>query len=152
VVKRLNKKGYNTVVSSEISGMKGGIRGEIDPEPAVKALRKVGVDGVIVMFYTGGGTTDTYSRSDYWLRYEGSGVGYTGYSWGRPYFTDVYSVQQGPGYAEFSEEALVESSYYDLDSREPVWRLVTRTKDIRNTDVVVEISDRIASEMKSAGL
>lgn len=151
VVQRLQKKGHNAVISGDIKGMRGGIHGAIDPEPAVKSLRAAGVDGVIVMFYVGG-VSDTYQRADYWAEYEGTAVGFVGYNWGAPYFVDVYSIHQGPGFADISENALVESTYYDLDAREPVWRIVTRTKDIRSTDGLLEITDKIASEMKAAGL
>ena len=125
VVKKLNTKKRNVVAASKLPGMSGGIRGQVDTEAAVRVLKQAGVDGVIVMFYAGGGVSGTYERSDYWVRYEGSGIGYTGYNWGQPYFTDVYSVQQGPGYADFSQSALVESSYYNLETQEPLWRIVT---------------------------
>jgi hypothetical protein len=152
VAKILVKKGTPAVPSSNIPGMSGGIRGEIDPEVATGLLRKANVDGVIVMFYSGGGESEGYVRSDYWLEYLGSGVGY---SWGRPYFTgmtSVYTVRQGPGYADFKTTAYVESSYYDLETELPVWRIVTFTKDVEHTDAARDIADQVASEMRSAGL
>jgi hypothetical protein len=152
VVKKLNSKSRHVVAASKLPGLSGGIRGQIDTEAVVKVLRADGVDGVIVMFYAGGGVSDTYQRSDYWLRYEGSGVGYTGYNWGTPYFTDVYSVQKGPGYADFSQSALVETSYYDLTNQEPVWRIVTETKDVEHSDAAVAIAKKINSAMRKAGL
>lgn len=152
VAKKLSSKKRNVVPASKLPGLGGGIRGKIDTERAVKALNADGVDGVIVMFYAGGGVSDTYARSDYWLKYEGTGVGYTGYNWGQPYFTDVYTVQQGPGYSDFSQSALVESSYYDLETQEPVWRIVTETKDVEHSDAAIAIAKKINSEMKKAGL
>jgi hypothetical protein len=152
IAKILVKKGTPAVPSSNIPGMSGGIRGEIDPEVATGLLRKDNVDGVIVMFYSGGGESEGYVRSDYWLEYLGSGVGY---SWGRPYFTgmtSVYTVRQGPGYADFKTTAYVESSYYDLETELPVWRIVTFTKDVEHTDAARDIADQVASEMRSAGL
>jgi len=152
VAKILVKKGTPAVPSSNIPGMSGGIRGEIDPEVATGLLRKDNVDGVIVMFYSGGGESEGYVRSDYWLEYLGSGVGY---SWGRPYFTgmtSVYTVRQGPGYADFKTTAYVESSYYDLETELPVWRIVTFTKDVEHTDAARDIAEQVASEMRSAGL
>ena len=152
VVKKLKTSKRNVVVSSKLPGFYGGIRGEINTEAAIKVLKADGVDGVIVMFYAGGGVSDTYTRSNYWLRYEGSGVGYTGYNWGRPYFTDVYSVQQGPTISDFSQSALVESSYYDLETQEPIWRIVTVTKDVEHSDAAVAIAKKIKSQMGKAGL
>jgi hypothetical protein len=152
VVKKLNSKNRNVVAASKLPGLSGGIRGKIDTERAVKALEAAGVDGVIVMFYAGGGVSDSYVRSDYWLKYEGTGVGYAGYNWGTPYFTDVYSVQKGPGYADFSQSALVESSYYDLTTQEPLWRIVTETKDVEHSDAAVAIAKKINSAMRKAGL
>lgn len=152
VVKKLNTGKRNVVAASSLPGLSGGIRGEINTEAAVKALQQDGVDGVIVMFYSGGGVSGTYERSNYWLRYEGSGVGYAGYNWGQPYFTDVYSVQQGPAITDFSQSALVESSYYDLETKEPIWRIVTETKDMEHSDAAVSISKKINSAMKKADL
>jgi len=150
-VKILNKKGTPAVVSSEIPGMSGGIRGEIDVEVATGLLKQADVDGIIVMFYAGGGE-EKYERSDYWLEYLGST---TAYNWGYPYFTgftEVYAVRQGPGYSEFKTTAYVETSYYDLATEQPVWRFVTYTKDVEYSDTVKSVSEAAAREMHSAGL
>ena len=152
VAKLLADKGTPAVPSSRIPGMSGGIRGEIDVEVATGLLRQANVDGVIVMFYSGGGNTEGYVRSDYWVEYLGSGVAY---SWGRPYFTgftDVYTVRQGPGWADFQTIAYVESSYYDMETEMPLWRIVTETKDTEHADAARDIGGKIASEMRSAGL
>ena len=149
--KILVKKGTPALPGSRIPGMSGGIRGEIDVEVATGLLREADVDGVIVMFYAGGGEKD-YTRSDYWLDYVGSGVAY---NWAYPYFTgftQVYTVIQGPEYAEFQTQAYVESSYYDLQTEKPAWRLVTFTKDVEHTDTVRDVTDDIAREMRAAGL
>lgn len=150
--KILSSKGSPAVASSNIEGFGGGIRGEIDVEVATGLLRKAGVDGVIVMFYSGGGDSEGYVRSDYWMQYLGSGATY---SWGRPYFTgmtSVYTVRQGPGWADIQRTAYVESSYYDLDVEKPLWRIVTFTKDLEHTDALRDISNQMASEMRKAGL
>ncbi|HET6564199.1 MAG TPA: hypothetical protein VFG52_02200 [Xanthomonadales bacterium] len=152
IVKKLKTKKRNVVEASKLPGLGGGIRGEINTERATKALKAAGADGVIVLFYSGGGVSGTYARSDYWLRYEGTGVGYAGYNWGTPYFTDVYSVQQGPGYSDFTRSALVESTYYDLETEEPIWRIVTETKDLEHSDAAKGIAKKIKSEMNKAGL
>jgi len=152
VAKKLSNKKRKVVAASNLPGLSGGIRGEINTERAVKTLLADGVDGVIVMFYNGGGVSGTYARSDYWLRYEGTGVGYAGYNWGQPYFTDVYSVQKGPGYADFSQSALVESSYYDLTAQVPVWRIVTETTDLEHSDAAIAIAKKINTAMKKSGL
>jgi len=152
IARILADKGTPAVPSSRIPGMSGGIRGEIDVEVATGLLRQADVDGVIVMFYSGGGNTEGYVRSDYWVEYLGSGVGY---SWGRPYFTgytDVYTVRKGPGWADFQTIAYVESSYYDMDTKMPVWRIVTETRDTEHSDAAKEIGNKIAAEMRSAGL
>ena len=149
--KILVTKGTPAVPASKIPGMYGGIRGEIDVEVATGLLRQAGVDGIIVMFYAGGGETDD-ERSDYWMEYLGSGVAY---NWASPYFTgftDVYTIRQGPGYTEFKSTAYVETSYYDLATEQPVWRIVTFTSDIEHSDTVKSISGDAAREMRSAGL
>jgi len=149
VAKQLKKRGREIVASSKLRGMAGGIRGEINTEAAIKALKAADIDGIVVMFYSGGGVSGEYVRSDYWMRYEGSGMGY---NWGRPYFTSVYSVQQGPGFTDFRRSALVESTYYDLVSEEPVWRIVTETNDTEHTDGAVAIARKIKSQMRRSGL
>jgi hypothetical protein len=152
VARIMADKGTPAVPSSRIPGMSGGIRGEIDTEAATGLLRQANVDGVVVMFYMGGGDSEGYVRSDYWMEYLGSGVAY---SWGRPYFTgftDVYTVRQGPGYADYRRTAYVESSYYDMETEMPVWRIVTFTKDLEHADAANDIAKKMASEMRSAGL
>lgn len=152
VANYLVDKGYKAIPSSNIRGMSGGIRGEIDVEVATGMLRDAEVDGIVVMFYSGGGESEGYVRSDYWLEYLGTGMGY---SWGRPYFTgttSVYTVRQGPGYADFRTTAYVESSYYDMDTEEPIWRFVTFTKDVEHTDGVRDISKEVATYMRRSGL
>jgi hypothetical protein len=149
VAKILADKGTPAVPSSNLPGFSGGIRGEIDVEVATGLLRQANVDGIVVMFYTGGGTSEGYVRSDYWAEHIGSGVGY---SWGRPYFTEVYTVRKGPGWADTRSIAFVESSYYDIETEAPVWRIVTKTKDTEHTDAAVDIAKLIAKEMSSARL
>jgi hypothetical protein len=149
IAKVLAKKGSPAVPSSNLPGMAGGIRGEIDVEKATALLRNSNVDGIVVLFYSGGGASEGYVRSDYWLQHVGSGMGY---SWGRPYFTNVYTVRQGPGWADTRTIAYVESSYYDMETEEPIWRIVTRTKDTEHTDTAVDVANKIASEMRSSGL
>lgn len=148
----LANKGTPAIPSSNIKGFSGGIRGEIDTEVATGILRNSDVDGIVVMFYSGGGPEGEYIRSDYWLEHVGTGVPY---SWGRPYFTgftEVYTVRQGPGWADVRSTAYVESSYYDMESEEPIWRIVTFTKDTEHTDSVRDIANQIASEMRRSGL
>lgn len=150
--KILADKGTPAIASSEIPGFGGGIRGEIDVEVATGILRRAGVDGVAVMFYSGGGPSEGYQRSDYWVEYLGSGMTY---NWGRPYFTgytDVYTVRQGPGWADVQSTAYIESSYYDMETEAPVWRIVTFTKDVEHTDALRDIAQQMASQMRKAGL
>lgn len=152
VARILVDRGTPAVPASSIRGMSGGIRGEIDTEVATGLLRDADVDGIVVMFYAGGGLSEGYVRSDYWLEYLGSGVAY---NWGYPYFTgftDVYTVRKGPGYADVRQTAYVESSFYDIDTRAPAWRIVTYTKDMEHTDTVRDVGKQIASEMRRAGL
>ena len=149
VAKVLREKGSPAVPASNIQGLSGGIRGEIDPDVAVELLQSAGVDGVVVMFYSGGGKSEGYVRSDYWAQYVGSGMGY---SWSQPYFTNVYTVHQGPGWADYQMSVLVESSYYDMETKEPIWRIVTETKDLEHSDAAVDIAKKIASQMRSSGL
>lgn len=152
VAKILADKGTPAVASSRIPGMGGGIRGEIDTEAAAGLLRQAEVDGVIVMFYAGGERSGEYKRANYWAEYLGSGAGYAGYSWVTPYFVDVHAVRQGADIVSFEQTVFVESSYYDMETERPVWRIVTSTRDLEHTDAARDIAGKIASEMRSAGL
>ena len=152
VAKILADRGSPAVPSSRLPGFSGGIRGEIDVEVATGILRDNNVDGIVVMFYSGGGPSEGYVRADYWAEFVGTGVPY---SWGRPYFTgftDVYTIRQGPGWADVQSTAYIESSYYDLDPEKPAWRIVTFTKDLEHADAASDIARQIASEMRKAGL
>jgi len=149
VARVLRDKGTPALPASNIPGLSGGIRGEIDPDVAVELLKSQDVDGIVVMFYSGGGRSEGYVRSDYWAQHIGSGMVY---NWGRPYFTNVYTIRQGPGWADYKMSAYVESSYYDIETREPIWRIVTETKDTEHADTALDVAKKIASEMKSAGL
>ena len=154
VVAALQKKGHAAVEGTKLQGLSGGIRGKIDREKAVATLEANGADAVIVLFYNGGGVSGEYERSNYWARYEGTAVGGWGaYDWAQPYFVDVYSIQQGSqAIVEKELVVWVETSYYDLKTKEPVWRIVTETKDIEHSDAVKAISNCINSEMRKAGL
>ena len=145
IARILQDHGTPAVPGSNINGMSGGIKGEIDTEVASGLLKAADVDGVIVMFYSGGARSEGYVRSDYWGEYVGSGHSY---SWAQPYFTDVYVVRKGPGWADFATSVFVEASYYDLQAGEPVWRIVTETKDTEHTDTAADIARKIASQMK----
>ncbi len=149
VAKILQDKGVPAVASSRLPGMGGGIRGEIDAKAAAELLRSNDVDGVVVMFYAGGGERDHYVRADYWAEYVGTGVGY---NWAQPYFVDVYTIHQGADIVNFQVNAYVESSYYDLVTKQPVWRIVTEIKDVEHTDAARDLAKKIASEMRSAKL
>ncbi len=151
MAKLLEARNREVVVGSELPGLGQGIRGKIDTEKATAALKEAGIDAVIVMFYAGGAITGEYERSDYWLRYEGTGYGYGYYNWGAPYFVDVYSVQQGAGYADFQRTVWVETSFYDLNTEEAVWRIVTETKDVEHSDAVKGISRFLKRELRKAG-
>jgi hypothetical protein len=66
--------------------------------------------------------------------------------------TSVYTVRQGPGYADFKTTANVESSYYDMDTAEPLWRFVTFTKDVEHADAAIDIAKEVAAQMRRSGL
>ena len=145
----LAKKGTNAIASSKIPGMAGGIRGQIDAEKASAMLLEEGVDGVVVMFYTGGGRSETYVRDDYYAEYVGTGVGY---GWASPYFVDVYEITRGDDINQFTTIAYVESSYHDLRKNYAIWRIITETKDTEHADTAEAVAGKIASQMSRYGL
>jgi hypothetical protein len=53
IVKIMRAKGTPAVAASNLPGMSGGIRGEIDTDAATEMLKSAGADGVVVLFYSG---------------------------------------------------------------------------------------------------
>lgn len=78
----------------------------------------------------GGGGGASYERADYWLQNIGTGVG----GWYSPYFYDVYTVREGPGWAERTTELTLETVYVDVRRVERVWSMVTQSEDIEYQD------------------
>lgn len=144
VVAKLRKKGANAVESSELVGM----RGELTREKVEVALRNANVDAVIIVFIIGGGQGESYERADYWIQYVGSGAGY---GWYYPHYYDVYTVREGPGYAEKTTELRLETTYVDVTRIERVWSIVTESKDLEYQDVAGKVADHVISQMRRAG-
>lgn len=142
VVAKLRDKGANAVESAEIPGM----RGDLTRERVEKALRNANADAVIIVFIIGGGASAGYERADYWVQNVGSGVG----GWYSPYFYDVYTVREGPGWEDRTTELMLETVYVDVRRIERVWSMVTQSEDIEYQDVAGKLSDRIVSQMKRA--
>jgi hypothetical protein len=141
IVARMREGGVNAVESSELPGM----RGELTRENVEVALRNANADAVVIVFVIGGGQGGTYERSDYWVQYVGGGVG----GWYRPYFYDVYTVREGPGYAEKTTELMLETTYVDVRRVERVWSMVTESKDIEFQDLAGKLGSRIVKQMRS---
>lgn len=140
VVARLRDAGANAVESAELPGM----RGQLTRENVEQSLRNANADGLIVVFIIGGGASAGYERADYWLQNVGTGVG----GWYRPYFYDVYTVREGPGWSDRTTELMMETLYVDVRRIERVWSMVTQSKDIEYQDVAARLSDRIVKQMK----
>ena len=140
MVANLRDAGVNAVESAELPGM----RGEMTRENVEKALRNANADGLIVVFIIGGGASAGYERADYWLQNVGTGVG----GWYSPYFYDVYTVREGPGWEDRTTEVMMETLYVDVRRIERVWSIVTESKDIEYQDVAARLSDRIVKQMK----
>jgi hypothetical protein len=142
MVANLRDAGVNAVESAELPGM----RGEMTRENVEKALRNANADGLIVVFIIGGGAGAGYERADYWLQNVGTGVG----GWYSPYFYDVYTVREGPGWEDRTTEVMMETLYVDVRRIERVWSIVTESKDLEYQDVAARLSDRIVKQMKRA--
>ena len=145
----LTKKGIPAVAGSKLPELGGGIRGKINTEKATEILKQDGVDGVIVSFYTGGERSGPYVKSGYYTEYVGTGVGW---GWAEPAFVNVYTVQHGEDPVDFQLQVWIETSYFDLDANQVVWRIITETKDIEHTDTAIDIANRAATQMAEVGL
>lgn len=142
MVAQLREAGANAVESVELPGM----RGALTRENVEKSLRNANADAAIVVFIIGGGAGAGYERADYWLQNVGTGVG----GWYRPYFYDVYTVREGPGWTEKTTELMIETVYVDVRRIERVWSMVTESKDLEYQDVAARLTDRIVAQMKRA--
>jgi hypothetical protein len=142
LVARMRQSGVNAVESSELPGM----RGELTRENVEMALRNANADGAVIVFVIGGGQGGSYERADYWVQNVGGGVG----GWYAPYFYDVYTVREGPGFAEQTSQLMLETTYVDVRRVERVWSMVTESKDIEFQDLADKLGRRIVSQMKSA--
>lgn len=148
MVAQLRDSGVNAVESSELPGM----RSELTRENVEIALRNANADAVLIVFIIGGGGGASYERSDYWLDYVGTGVGGYGWYYPRYYeFYDVYTVRQGPGYAEKTTELFLETTYVDVAQLQRVWSLVTKSEDIEYQDLAAKLTGKVISQMKKAG-
>lgn len=143
MVRQLRGKGLNAVESVEIPGM----RGELTAENAEIALRNADVDAVLIVFIVGAGGGGSYERADYWTQYVGSGM----YGWYAPHFYDVYTVREGPGYAEQTTMMTLETTYIDVRRIERVWSFVTQSEDIEYQDVAARLTDRVISQLRKSG-
>lgn len=141
----LRKAGSNAVASYDLRGM----RGKLTREKVEAALEAADVDGVIVVFLAGAGVTDVYERSNYYAESVGTGVYW---DWYGPSFVNVYEIQQGHQRFDVEAEVLVETSYIDFPKRQPVWRVVTASKDIQYQDAGAAVSDEIVHQMRRHGL
>lgn len=139
-VAQLRDKGVNAVESSELPGM----RGKLTREIVEVALRNANVDAVIIVYVIGGGQGPQYERADYWVQNVGTGVG----GWYSPYFYDVYTVREGPGWEDKVSELMLETVYIDVRQLERVWSMVTQSENLEYQDVAGKVMDRIISQMK----
>lgn len=144
IVSGLRDDGINAVAASELPGMSS----RLTRSEAEKALRNANVDAVVLIFVVGGGGGGRYVRSDYWMEYAGTGVGY---GWYHPYyadFYDVYVVREGPGYTESTTEIFLETSYVDVRQLSRVWSIVTKSDDIEYQDLAGKLAGKVSSQMK----
>lgn len=145
IAEDLRKAGSNAVASYDLRGM----RGKLTREKVEAALEAADVDGVIVVFLAGAGVTDVYERSNYELDSVGTGVYW---DWWGPSFVHVYEVNQGHQRFDVEAEVLVETNYIDFPTRQPVWRVVTASKDLQYQDAGAAVSHEIARQMRRHGL
>ena len=141
----LRDAGSNAVASYDLRGM----RGKLTREKVEAALEAADVDGLIVVFLTGGGVTEVYERSNYEVDPVGTGVYW---DWYGPSFVNVYEVSQGHQRYDVEAEVLVETSYIDFPKRQPVWRVVTASKDLQYQDAGAAVSHEIVNQMRRHGL
>ena len=144
LAEEIRDAGGNAVPSSDIQGM----RGKLTRDKAERALRADGVDAVVVAFLKGAMRGEELQRADYYVQYEGAGVYY---DWFAPQFTEVYSIQEGAGFYEQERHVFVESTYYDMDTEQARWTMITDSSALEYRDTAKAISGKIVAKMKRDG-
>lgn len=147
IVRVLRSKGRNALVSSDIPGLSG----RLTRETAEPALKAASVDAIVVVFMTGGGKGERLERADYYAVQVGSGFYGGGYGWFAPTYTNVYTVVEGAGFYDQQNYVYVETSYFDIVEDRVKWSMITRSKDIDHNDTAKDVSEKIASKMRSTG-
>jgi len=147
IVRVLRASGRNALISSDIPGLSG----RLTRETAEPALKAASVDAVIVVFITSAGKGELLERSDYYAVHVGSGFFGPGYGWFQPQFVNVFTIRQGSGAFAQKNFIYVETTYFDIVEDAAKWSMITKSKDLENSDVARDVSRRIASMMRSTG-
>ena len=147
IVRVMRGSGRNALVSSDIPGLSG----RLTRETAEPALKAASVDAVIVIFITSGGKGERLERADYYAVQVASGFYGGGYGWFTPHYANVYTVVEGSGFYDQQNFLYAETTYFDIVDDRAKWSMITKSKNLDNSDTAKDVSKKIVSKMKSTG-
>jgi hypothetical protein len=118
-----------------------------DKDGAVALLRQQGVDSVLIVRLLGKTTYDREERASP-SAFVPYATGYSSYGWGGYY--DIAFMDMGVTYSSTSDDILLDSSLFDLNTGQRLWSMVTKSRLKYDTDKL-EVADDLADKV-SAGL
>ena len=123
-----------------------------EKDAAVALLRQQGVDSVLIVRLLDKATYDRDVRASP-SAFVPYATGYTTYGWGGYY--DVAFMDMGVSYTSSSDDIVLDSSLFDLNTGQRLWSMVTKSVLKDNTDkleVADDLADKVSAGLLKAGL
>jgi hypothetical protein len=130
---------------------------KIDRDTVTKAIKGMGIDGVIVTHMVAVEEETVYrSTMGYgYGGYGGYGMGYGGGYYGGlySYYPHVNSYVHDPGYYDTLETYTLETNLYDIESEELVWSARSQTFAPESVDeVIVDLTKLLINDLEDKNL
>ncbi len=127
---------------------------EINRDTVAKAIKGMGIDGVIVTHLVAVDEETIYRPSTSYM-YGGYGVGYGGAYYGGlySYYPHVNSYVNNPGYYTTHETYTLETNLYDVESEELVWSARSRSFAPESVqEVIVDLTSLLIEDLQKKNL
>ncbi len=159
-----NRRAYESHFVEELANR--GIEGEasykliksdekIDRDTVAKAIKGLGIDGVIVTHLVAVDEETIYRPSTGYMYGGAYGVGYGGGYYGGlySYYPHVNSYVHNPGYYTTHETYTLETNLYDVESEELVWSARSRSFAPESVqEVVVDLTKLLIKDLEDKNL
>ncbi len=127
----------------------------IDRDSVAKAIKGMGIDGVIVTHLVAVDEETIYRPSTGYMYGGGYGVGYGGGYYGGlySYYPHVNSYVNNPGYYTTHETYTLETNLYDVESEELIWSARSRSFAPESVqEVIVDLTKLLIQDLKDKNL